>query len=40
MIADSGFVVEGMADQTLPDARHDLVTVRRRGPGTSEPANV
>lgn len=40
MIADAGFVVEGQEEQTLPDARHDLVTVRRRGPGTNVPANV
>lgn len=40
MIADGGFVVEGRDEQTLPEARLDLVTVRRRGPGTSLPANV
>jgi biotin synthase len=40
MIADAGFVVEGREEQTLPDARHDLVTVRRRGAGTDLPANT
>ncbi len=39
MIADAGFVVEGRAEPTLPAARHDLVTVRRRGAGTDLPAN-
>lgn len=39
MIADAGFVVEGQAEPTLPAARHDLVTVRRRGAGTDLPAN-
>ncbi len=40
MIADAGFVVEGAAEQTLPQARHDLVTIRRRGAGTELPANT
>jgi biotin synthase len=40
MIADAGLVVEGADEQTLPNARHDLVVLRRRGPGTSVPANA
>jgi len=40
MIADAGLVVEGADTQTLPDARHDLVVLRRRGPGTHLPANA
>jgi biotin synthase len=40
MIADAGFTVEGAAERTLPDHRRDLVKVRRRGPGTSLPANA
>jgi len=32
--------VEGAAEQTLPQARHDLVTLRRRGAGTEQPANT
>ena len=40
MIADAGFVVEGLEQDTLPAARHDLVTLRRRGPGTAVPANT
>jgi len=40
MIADAGFVVEGLEETTLPEARHDLVTIRRRGPGTAIPANI
>jgi len=40
MIADAGFVVEGAAEQTLPDARQDLVSLRRRGAGTALPANT
>jgi biotin synthase len=40
MIADAGFVVEGADEQTLPAARHDLVTIRRRGAGTELPANT
>nr|WP_238331921.1 hypothetical protein [Kribbella jejuensis] len=33
LIADGGFTVEGVEEQTLPAARHDLVTIRRRGAG-------
>lgn len=40
MIADAGFTVEGVDEQTLPRARHDLVTLRRRGTGTDRPANA
>jgi biotin synthase len=40
MIADAGFVVEGLSEQTLPEARHDLVALRRRGAGTDVPANA
>ncbi|WP_158886915.1 biotin synthase BioB [Amycolatopsis anabasis] len=40
LIADAGFVIEGLAEQTLPDARHDLVALRRRGAGTDRPANA
>lgn len=40
MIADAGLVVEGQDEQTLPEARHDLVALRRRGPGTELPANA
>ena len=40
MIADAGFEVEGAAERTLPEHRRDLVRVRRRGPGTSLPANA
>jgi biotin synthase len=40
MIADAGFVVEGTDERTLPDARHDLVTLRRRGAGTGLPTNT
>jgi biotin synthase len=40
MIADAGMVVEGQDEQTLPAARHDLVALRRRGPGTDQPANA
>jgi biotin synthase len=40
MIADAGFTVEGTDEHTLPDARHDLVTLRRRGAGTGLPANT
>nr|WP_268929148.1 hypothetical protein [Nocardia coffeae] len=35
MIIDAGFTVEGTDEQTLPASRHDLVTIRRRGAGTS-----
>ncbi|MGR7001038.1 biotin synthase BioB [Yinghuangia aomiensis] len=40
MIADAGFVVEGAGERTLPEARHDLVALRRRGAGTDAPSNV
>lgn len=40
MIADAGFTIEGIDDRTLPDARHDLVAIRRRGAGTDLPANA
>ena len=40
MIADAGFTVEGAAERTLPEHRRDLVKVRRRGPGTTLPANA
>ena len=40
MIADAGFTVEGRAEQTLPEARHEQVRVRRRGAGTQLPANA
>jgi biotin synthase len=40
MIADAGFTVEGAQERTLPEHRTDLVRVRRRGPGTSLPANA
>jgi biotin synthase len=40
MIADAGFVVEGQDQATLPDSRRDLVSLRRRGPGTNLPANA
>ena len=40
MIADAGFVVEGAAEQTLPEHRRDLVRLRRRGAGTALPANT
>jgi biotin synthase len=40
MISDAGFTVEGAGEQTLPGARHDLVTLRRRGAGTDLPANT
>src|SRR5215469_9527184 len=40
MIADAGFTVEGAAERTLPQHRRDLVKVRRRGPGTTLPANA
>ncbi len=40
MIADAGFTVEGADERTLPDARHDLVALRRRGVGTDLPANT
>ncbi|MFI6586346.1 biotin synthase BioB [Embleya sp. NPDC050493] len=40
MIADAGFVIEGTDEQTLPDARHDLVAIRRRGAGSDLPPNA
>jgi biotin synthase len=40
MIADAGFTVEGAAERTLPEHRRDLVRLRRRGAGTSLPANA
>jgi len=40
MIADAGFSVEGAQQQTLPEHRRDLVRVRRRGAGTTLPANA
>ena len=40
MIADAGFVIEGQEELTLPLERHDLVSIRRRGPGTEAPANT
>jgi biotin synthase len=43
MIADAGFTVEGADERTLPEHRRepfDLVKVRRRGPGTTLPANA
>ncbi|OLT01894.1 biotin synthase BioB [Pseudonocardia sp. CNS-004] len=40
MIADAGFVIEGADEPTLPAHRHDLVTLRRRGAGSSTPANT
>jgi biotin synthase len=40
MIADAGFTVEGAGERTLPEHRRDLVRVRRRGAGTTLPANA
>ncbi|SHF65192.1 biotin synthase BioB [Streptoalloteichus hindustanus] len=40
MIADAGFTIEGVDEPTLPEARHDLVAIRRRGAGTDLPANA
>ncbi|MEV6848975.1 biotin synthase BioB [Actinoplanes sp. NPDC051411] len=40
MIADAGFTIEGAQEQTLPAARHDLVAIRCRGAGTSQPADL
>jgi biotin synthase len=40
MISDAGFAIEGLDEQTLPDARHDLVALRRRGAGTDVPSNA
>jgi biotin synthase len=39
MIADAGFTVEG-AELQADAARPDLVRIRRRGAGTSLPANT
>ncbi|HVV23051.1 MAG TPA: biotin synthase BioB [Pseudonocardiaceae bacterium] len=40
MIADAGFTIEGLDEPTLPERRHDLVAVRRRGAGTDLPPNT
>jgi biotin synthase len=40
LIADAGFTIEGLDEQTLPAARHDLVALRRRGAGTDLPSNA
>jgi biotin synthase len=40
MIADAGFVIEGLEEPTLPVDRHHLVLTRRRGAGTTTPANT
>jgi biotin synthase len=40
LIADAGFVIEGLDERTLPEARHDLVAIRRRGAGTDLPPNT
>lgn len=40
MIADAGFVVEGLGTTELPGHHRDLVVVRRRGPGTDLPLNA
>jgi biotin synthase len=40
MIADAGFVIEGVDEPTLPPERHNLVVTRRRGAGTATPANT
>ncbi|OPC78165.1 biotin synthase BioB [Embleya scabrispora] len=40
MLTDAGFVIEGVDERTLPDARHDLVAIRRRGAGSDLPANT
>jgi biotin synthase len=40
LIADAGFTVEGADETSLPSARHDLVALRRRGAGTTAPANT
>lgn len=40
MIADAGFVIEGLRGPTLPVDRRDLVISRRRGAGTTTPANT
>ena len=40
MIADAGFVIEGVDEPTLPPERQNLVVIRRRGAGTTTPANT
>jgi biotin synthase len=40
MIADAGFVIEGVDEPTLPAERHDLVVTRHRGAGTAAAANT
>ena len=40
MIADAGFVIEGLDQPTLPVDRHDLVITRHRGAGTTTSANT
>ncbi|WP_433709395.1 biotin synthase BioB [Nocardia sp. CA-084685] len=40
MITDAGFTIEGTEEQTLPTARYDLVTIRRRGAGTTQRPNT
>ena len=40
MIADAGFVIEGIGEPALPASRHDLVVTRHRGAGTTTPANT
>lgn len=40
LITDGGFTIEGADHPALPAARHDLVNLRRRGAGTSTPANT
>lgn len=40
MIADAGFVIEGLEERTLPVDRRGLVVTRRRGAGTTSPANT
>lgn len=40
MITDAGLVIEGVEEPTLPVDRRDLVMTRRRGAGTSTPANT
>ena len=40
MIADAGFTVEGAETPSPDDAHPNLVHVRRRGPGTTLPANT
>jgi len=40
MIADLGFVIEGVGEDTLPRQRPDMVHLRNRGAGTQLPANA